>query len=167
VTTIRDRAVRDERGASLVLAIAFLVVVAAISAGVLPMITSSIHDRVSLDAVRNREYAADGAVEAAITQTRSRMTAGNALDPCLTSTLALDGTTIRVECSYVPAPTLSGYFQRNVIFTACVRSSSTACGQPATPIVLRAQVNFASSAALDASSITVDRTYVQSWSVNR
>ena len=58
---------QGERGASLLLAIVFMVVVGAISAAVLATTASGLQDRVALDQARNREYAADGAIETAVT----------------------------------------------------------------------------------------------------
>ena len=62
------RRMEGERGASLILAIVFMVVIGAISAAVLATTTSGLQDRVVLDQARNREYAADGAIEIAITR---------------------------------------------------------------------------------------------------
>ena len=68
---LRDRARRDERGATLILAIAFLVVIGGISSAVISSVTSGFNGRTVLDQVRNRQYAADGGVEYAIAQVRA------------------------------------------------------------------------------------------------
>ena len=172
----KGRRFQGESGAALILAIAFMVVIGAISAAVLASAGSGINDRVSLDTLRNREYAADGAVEFAITQVRALGLPGPGRADCGGSgkpnyygignnpppSLNLNGVaTIRVDCSNQPTLTLGGFLQRNVVFTACV-DLSTACTD-ATNIV-RAQVSFQ---AVDSGPVlNVQRTWVQSWSVN-
>src|SRR5438034_9223266 len=67
--TMTDENVRrchGERGASLILAIAFMVVVGGISAAVLATTSSGLQARVTLDQARNREYAADAGIERSI-----------------------------------------------------------------------------------------------------
>ncbi|HEY7137713.1 MAG TPA: hypothetical protein VIB48_21850 [Acidimicrobiia bacterium] len=152
---------RDERGASLILAVAFMVIVGAISASLFSMITSSVNDRTILDGVRNREYAADAGVEFAIAQVRSLPAPGDT--PCGGPYLrsAVDGVAIRVECSNDFAVTRSGFQQFNVVFTACAQSGNTACGDATTPVIVRAEINYQRAATQPAT-----RTYVQSWSVN-
>ena len=54
---------RDERGAALILAIAFMVIIGATAGATLAMVTSGLHNRRTLDTVHDREYAADAAVE--------------------------------------------------------------------------------------------------------
>jgi hypothetical protein len=73
----------------------------------------------------------------------------------------VNGFAIHVECVNAPALAPGGFVQRNVIFTAC---EGTAPCQPANAIV-RAQVNFQAKAL--AGTISITRTWVQSWSVNR
>ena len=165
-----SRRLHGESGAALLLAIAFLVVIAGISGAVMSSVTSGLNNRTALDQVRNRQYAADGAIEAAIADVRARMTSGQAQTPCATAlpthTLEDPAITIQVDCTFVPQPTRSGYFQRNVIFAAhCASAQPPQCPNT-TGTIIRAQVNFASDAVLDAPSIAVSRTYVQSWSVN-
>ena len=165
------RVARDERGAALIFAIVFMVVIGAISGAALSMITSGLHDRTILDAVRNRQYAADAGVEAAIANARTAVTTWsnttnaappqNRLQTFLSSAqcgtfgpVTLNNVTIQVTCA--PAPALhAGYFQFNVIFSA--RCTNSGCS---TSPIVRAQVNF------DVSGGAVTRTYVQSWSVN-
>jgi hypothetical protein len=166
---------QGESGAALILAIAFLVMMTGIGAAVLASVNSGMNNRIVLDRGRNREYAADGAVESAITTVRSRMTNGQGVQPCPTppsapetlpaQTLETPPVTIAVDCSYVPT-LASGHYQRNVVFSAhCATVQQPNC--PSTSaVIIRAQVNFASASLLSDSTINVTRTYVQSWSVN-
>lgn len=155
------RADRD-RGAALILAIAFVVMVGAISGGLAALVTSSMNNRGALEQVRNRQYAADAAVEQAITTVRSQV--GTPLELCANApdmtVQTLNGVAIRVDwrnaCGVVQASDGTVVAQRNVIFSACVDTGS-ACAEAA--IVVRAQINF------EQSSGTVTKTYVQSWSV--
>ncbi|MDP9333672.1 MAG: hypothetical protein M3Q30_10230 [Actinomycetota bacterium] len=166
------RVARDEHGAALILAIVFMLVLGAISAAGLSLLSSGLHSRVGLDVVRNRQYAADAGVEAAIAAARPAVTSWanasydaaplDALQTFLSSgqcggsqSSSLNNVSIQVTCSTAPA-LHAGYFQFNVIFTAVCTNCSTN-----TPIV-RAQVNF----DFDVANRTVKSTYVQSWSVN-
>ncbi len=170
------RVARDERGAALVFAIAFMVVIGAISAATLSSITSGLHNRTTLDVVRNRQYAADAGVEQAIAAARGSVASWSAttnaaapqnrLQTFLNSANCggshnypkLNGVYIQVDCK--PAPALhNGYFQFNGIFSAAVCTNS-ACNATESTAVVRAEINF------DISGGTVTRTYVQSWSVN-
>jgi hypothetical protein len=156
--SVRTRIRRDERGATLILAIAFLVVVGSITAATLSFVTSGINDRGILDTVRDRQYAADAAVESAIAQTRAA-TADQGTDVCITlDAFTLKTLTIHVDCTNAPVLTTGLLLQRNAIFSAC---QGTATCTPATTIV-RAQVNFEG----DIGDPTT-RTWVQSWSVNQ
>jgi hypothetical protein len=157
---------RDEQGAVLILAIAFLLVVGGIGAAVVSSVRTGLNDRIALDQVRNRQYAADAGIETAIAATRFRMTSGNAASPCPSpqTVVTVDSVPIRVACTYV-ATTASGYLQRNIVLTAqCSAVQQPQC--PNTGVIVRAQVNFASPSILADPSITVTRTYIQSWSVN-
>jgi hypothetical protein len=171
---------RDERGASLVLAIAFMLVIGAISGAVLAGVTSGLKNRNMLDQARNREYAAEGLVEYAIAQARGPVASWNAgTPPSVTTFLSsassircggpyapslagtvpanahLNNVDIRVDCTPAPALTRAGYLQRNAIFTACL-DNGVACTNA--PAIVRAQINFS-----DTSS---GPTRVQAWSVN-
>jgi Tfp pilus assembly protein PilX len=163
-----QRVEREERGAALILAIAFMLVVAVIGASLLSSIVSSLDNRSSLDAARDRQYAADGAIESAIAKARTITTAGGVgLAPC-TQPVApsdhysstLNGVAIRVDCANASSLTLGGYLQHNVIFTACV-DTGAACTD-ATAIV-RSHVDFEGIG----DPLVVSRTYIQSWSVNK
>jgi hypothetical protein len=176
---LRGRLRRDERGASLILAIAFMLVIGAITSAALSAVASGLHARVVLDQARNREYAADGLVEYAITQARGPVASWSAGSPATVSNFLtsassigcgspysptignvpadahLNNVDIRVECTPAPTLTRSGLLQRNAIFNACLDTGSSCAGES----IVRAQVNFADTAS--------GRTNVQSWSVNR
>jgi hypothetical protein len=179
VRLVRDRIRRDERGASLVLAIAFMLVIGGISGAVLSSVASGLNDRTALDRARNREYAADGLVDYAIAQARVPIAQWSAGSPAsvsafLTSATStgcggpyspslgnvppaaqLNNVNIRVDCTPAPALTRSGYIQRNAIFTACL-DTGVACTDASS--IVRAQVNF--------SDLATDPARVQAWSVN-
>ena len=173
---VRIRAQLDERGAALVLAVAFMVVIGAIGAAVISSVGSGVKDRLVLDQVRNREYAADGLVDYAITQARTPVASwqatslisflstaastgcGGPYSPSLGNVppdAHLNSVDIRVDCVPAPALTRSGYLQRNAIFTACVDTGGP-CND--TGAIVRAQVNFSDTAS--------GPTRVQAWSVN-
>jgi Tfp pilus assembly protein PilX len=151
------RPARNEDGVALILAIAFMVVVGLISASLFGLIRTSVNDRSTLDTTRNREYAADAAIERAIVQVRNLDTPGPAFTPCPSSTSTVNGITIQVTCANAPtAPLL--HIQRNVIFTASWSGDA----------VIRAQVYFATNKSpSDYLQGDITRTYIQSWSVNR
>jgi type II secretory pathway component PulK len=166
----RARASRDtehvrDSGASLILAIAFVLLVGAIASGLIGLATSSLNNRASLEGVRNRQYAADGAIEQALTVVRAQV--GTPLVTCaLASNFVLDstlGTPIRVDwqnaCGVVQSVEGNVVAQRNVIFAACV-DTGAACLDA--DVIIRAQVNLQQAA-----SGAVTKTYVQSWSVHR
>ena len=175
---LRERRPRDERGASLVLALAFMLVIGTITAAVLSSVATGLHTRSTLDQARNREYAADGLVEYAIARARvpvaswsegsppsvstflssaSSTGCGGPYSPTLGNVPAeahLNDIDIRVECTPAPALTRSLFLQRNAIFNACVDTGNPCSGAS----IVRAQVNFSDSAS--------GPTHVQSWSVN-
>ncbi len=68
----RQRASERDRGASLLVAIGFVMMIGAITAGLSSLVISSVNNRATLTTVRNRQYAADAAVEVAIAQVRSQ-----------------------------------------------------------------------------------------------
>lgn len=167
---MRTRSARTQdrdAGASLILAIAFVVMIGAISAGLASLVTSSLNNRVSLELVRDRQYAADGAIEEAISQLR--LDPGSPLTACASAPGSNDDTLntikIRVEwfnaCGVVRGSDGTVVAQRNVIFSACLYlGPGVEC--PEADVIIRAQVNFQQS-----SSGAVTKTFVQSWSVNR
>ena len=110
-----------------------------IGGGVVTLISSASSGRVALDRARNREYAADGAIEGAIAQVRLNMTNGQAATPCSTlpPSPTLNGVQVQVTCTFVPAITTTRYLQRNVIFTArCAAVHVPEC--PDTNVIIRA-----------------------------
>jgi hypothetical protein len=157
------RAQRDERGTSLILAIVFMVVVGGISSAVLATTTSGVQDRVTLDQARNREYAADAAIEQTIVNART----GSGVCPMPPATpFNLNGVNIHVDCTAAPTVVIGpagGLLSRNdVSFVACVATGAgygQACASPATPPIINAQVHFQGTAP----TVT---TFVQAWSVN-
>jgi hypothetical protein len=168
------RAKRDERGAALMLAIAFMLAIGAISGAVLSTVSSGVNHRNALDSIRNREYSADGGVEYAIAQVR-QLTSGDGVGIVACgpgnhySPPPLNSITVRVDCQNAPAVTRgstqggiaqAGILQRNVIFSACIDTGSP-CTDATT--IVRAQVNFQASGT----PLVVSGTTVQSWSVNQ
>jgi Tfp pilus assembly protein PilX len=156
--------IHDDRGAALILAICFVVMVGAISGGLATLATSSLNNRGSLEAVRNRQYAADGAIQEAISQVRSAaVSPTSACSTVGSSATTFNAVAIHVDwrstCGVVRAADGSVIAQRNVLFSSCPDTGST-CLDAA--VIIRAQVNFEQSA-----SGAVTRTFVQSWSVNR
>jgi Tfp pilus assembly protein PilX len=166
---VRSRTRRDERGAALALAIVFLVVIGALTGALLSSLASSLHNRVTLDQVRDREYAADGAIQDAIAQIRaipaSSTYAGPGQSPCGPFTHTLNSVTIHVDCIGAPAVTRDLYLQRNVIFTTCLDSDKSSGRCPESKVIIRAQVNFQATGSY--ASLQIQRTWVQAWSVNR
>jgi type II secretory pathway pseudopilin PulG len=153
---------QGERGASLILAIAFMVVIGAISAAVISTATSGLQDRAALDKARDREYAADGAIETMIAAARG----GGGVCPNQpttpsTSPFKLNNINIHVDCALAPAVIVGPggvlLTQNNLAFAACLDSS----GQPCTAAtnIITAQVNFQGAAP--------SKSFVQAWSVNR
>lgn len=152
-----------DRGATLIMAIGFMVLIGAIAAGLSSLVTSSNYHRLTLDVVRDRQYAADGAIEEAITSVRflDRSSDGSCEATAGNSVTAINDLKIRVDWENVcgVVRTVSGELvaQRNVVFSACV-DTGVAC--PERSVIVRAQVNFE-----QADSGEVTRTWVQSWSV--
>jgi len=158
----------DESGTALILALVFLVTIAVLAVPMMNSITSGLRVRAGLDAARNREYSADGAIENSIAQVRMMSAASTDTGPgfsaCGPYTFTLDNVITHVDCAPLPTITRSGIEQRDVVFTACVQSGSLACGLPQTPVVIRAQVNFQATGS--GSTFQITRTWVQSWSVD-
>lgn len=163
-THARDHRVRD-RGASLIVTIGFVLMIGSIGGGLAGLATSSMNNRVSLAMQRDRQYAADAAVESAIATVRG--TRQNTQEACAAVTgsqqSTLNGFAIRVDwqhaCTVVRGGDGAAVAQRNVIFAACP-DQGTPCDDSA--VIVRAQVNFE-----QAQGGGVQRTSVQSWSVNR
>ena len=161
----RPRREHEDRGAALLLAVGFVVVIGAIAGGLAGLATSGVNNRVTLEQVRNREYAADGAIENAISQVRllTCSSAGGFITDA-----SMNSVSIRVDwvnaCGVVQSSDGTIVSQRNVIFSACLNTGSPCSDTavPAVPVIIRAQVNFQQALVGG-----VTNTYVQSWSVNR
>lgn len=154
-----------DSGAALILAVGFVLMVGTVSGGLASLATSSLNNRNTLETLRNREYAADGAIESAISQVRvltCTSAAGSIVDA------SMNAISIRVDylnaCGVVQGTDGSVVAQRNVIFFACLNTGSPCSDSavPPAPVIIRAQVNFQ-----QALTGAVTKTYVQSWSVNR
>lgn len=162
MSAIRRRIQRDERGASLVLAIVFMVVAGAIGAGLVTSVASGLHDTASLATGRNHDYAADGAVESSIVNIRKLATPGVSPTGCpyaftQANGLWLDATEIQVDCSNTPSVALTSTgtvnTQNNVTFLACLYSARPCTKDNA---IITALVNFQAG-----------KTFVEAWSVNQ
>lgn len=153
----------NERGAALILAIGVMLMVGLISAGVMGFVITSVRGSSSLGESRNRQYAADAAVESDIARVRVIPNVG--INSCGgPTTYTFNTHTVRVQCTNQPQlvfdPAQAVFvIQRNVVFVACVDTGAD-CGSE---ILLTAQVNYQMAPA----TTTVSRAYVQSWSVNR
>jgi hypothetical protein len=136
--------------------------ISAISAALVSLATSSLDNRTTLEIVRNREYAADGAIEQAVAVVRNPASGYDCSSPGGFVVDTLNSTTIRVDwvstCAAAQSAEGTVVSQRNVVFTAC-ENTGTGCAENA--VIIRAQVNFEQAAG------SVTKTYVQSWSVNR
>ena len=155
-----------DTGAALILSVAFVLMVGAISAGLVGLTTSSLNNRITLERVRDREYAADGAIAQAIWDVRGLTNLG--LTSCsspgsFVEDSSMNDIMIRVDwtnaCGVVQGAAGTVVARRNVIFAACEDTGAT-CADDA--VIIRAEVNFERT-----STGVVTKTYVQSWSVNR
>jgi hypothetical protein len=151
---------RSDAGAVMLMAIGFVLLVGAIAAALAALIVSSTATGNTLQRVRNRQYAADTAIQQAITKVRTQE---RATDPVCGDVSTYNGVTIRVDCGY--AVTVVGntdnqvLSQRNVIFVACADTGSPCATDES---IIRAQVNFEQKLSGE-----VTKTFIQSWSVNR
>lgn len=151
-----------ERGAALIMAIGVMLMVGAITAGLLAFITTSVGARPDLDALRNRQYSADAAIETAIARVRALPSPG--ITACGgPDSATFNNVQITVECENRLTLTPAGYLQRNVRFVACESSDAAQCEDRA---VITAQVNYESRTS-NLDHPVIDRTNIQSWSVNR
>jgi hypothetical protein len=145
------------------MAIGFMMLIGAIAAGLSGLVTSSNYNRLTLEIVRDRQYAADGAIEEAISTVRflDRAGDGSCEASAGNSTSGLNDLTIRVDwenvCGVVRTTAGELVAQRNVVFTAC-EDTGSACREG--DVIVRAQVNFEQAVTGE-----VTRTWVQSWSV--
>jgi hypothetical protein len=160
------------------MAVGFVLAIGFIGGGLASLATSGLSNRDTLQSLRNRQYAADGAIDQAVSAARSPSrtcslveTASGADGPTVAT---INGIAIRVDwvnacgimqsgdrTSAATAVSSAGTVvaQRNVIFSACVSTGATC--DPAN-VIIRAQVNFQQ---IGAGAVT--KTYVQSWSVNQ
>lgn len=168
MTTNDDVAGRDrpapDRGAALVVAIGFVVMIGMIGAGLTSMITSGVGNRAQLEEVRDRQYAADGAIETEIAAMVNELPDGSvACGDTRSSTVIANGLAIRVEafvtCGAVRGDSGAPEVQRSTVFTACVDPGGPC---PAADVMVRALVGFE-----QASNGAVLHTSVHSWSVLR
>jgi hypothetical protein len=152
-----------DRGAALLLAIGFMVLVGFIVGGLSALISSGVGDTVTLKNARNRQYAADAAVQQDMVQLRIALVSNANPTWCNSAHTYSDAGTpsIKVACT---SPTFgltfsNGviYAKRNVTFLACT-DTVAACTDSSATLALRAEVDFSKAG----SSVT---TYVQSWSV--
>jgi hypothetical protein len=153
-----------DRGAALIIAIGFVVMIGAISAGLTAMVTSGIGNRVALEQIRDRQYAADGAVEDAVAELRFLLDVGKfTCGDASAGAVRLNDVDIRIEvtvtCNAVLGDDGFPVVQMSGEFVAC-EDRRAAC-EP-TDIVIRALVAYAT----DADGRVID-TAVRSWSVLR
>lgn len=154
-----------DRGASLILAIGFVLLIGLIVGALTTLIASSANNRVSLVKLRDRQYAAEAGIEDAIVNIRTALDAAVSPQvyeiPVCGWTSSLNGVDVRVDCTRAINAVASEdgdvVAQHNVVFVACVDTGSE-CN--ADRPVIRAQVNF-EKRFTDA----VTKTYIQSWSV--
>ena len=154
----------QDPGAALIVAIGFVVMIGMIAAGLTAMVTSGVGNRAILESVRNRQYAADGAVEEAIAALVDELATG--VVGCgleraqRTNANAID---IRVEtlvtCGAVSGPDGLPEVQLSGVLSACRET-----GRPCAPddVIVRAFVGFGQDT--DGSPLS---TSVHSWSVLR
>ena len=159
---------RGDRGASLVLALAVMLAMSGIIGGLVTFVTTSDRVAVNLTLKRNRQYAADGAVEQAIRAVQTDTTMNGLLGTTcpfasghFNPAAPINGVSIRVDCAGAAVPVLDGLnrvvLERNVVFLACV-DMNVACTDATA--ILRAKVNFPTNAAG-----ALIGSFVQSWSV--
>jgi hypothetical protein len=169
--TPRTRCRRGEEGATLILVIGFMVVVGLMVGAFTSQLASSSSSRVALESARNQQYAADAAIQQDIATVRKNMQApiGDALTPCPDSSLVqnpgLNDVPVQVDCTFIRSVTLSGFVQRNAVFTARACPPATGAPCPTAPATITAQVNFVSENSLVDPTIIVTKTHIQSWSV--
>lgn len=153
----RARTSRDEDGVALILALIFVVVIGAVSAALLSLSGGSLLNTYNLRTQRSLEYAADGAVTAAVQAVRFTFDASTSpsFGDCLPNGAAdviINNVTIYVECegTYYPDSPPTRVFT----FYACTTSSCTSAGNS----VLTAQVTFDDFSAQGADNCSVSLT---------
>lgn len=153
-----------DRGAALIVAIAFMVMIGAVAAGLSSMVTSGVANRIALDELRDRQYAADGAVETAVVAMRSAIDAAAVgCGSARTDRSELDGIRVRVDsqATCVAVVAADGLPVRRIVgdFHACVDDAAICTPERS---IVSARLTF----ELDARGIVVS-TSVTSWSVLR
>ena len=153
----------------MILALAVMLAMGGIVGGLVTFIESSNRSAINLQATRNRQYAADAAIEQVIryvqTEPTNRALVGSY---CSTSRqfftpspATINGYAVRVDCAGAPTPILDSanrvVIERNVLFVACLDTGVPCSDADA---IIRAKVNFPTNAAG-----TVIGSFVQSWSV--
>ena len=154
-----------ERGAALIMALAVMIAMGGIVGGLVTFITSSTRDAVNLTVSRNRQYAADGAIEQAIRTVQvgpeKALLGTGCANGAPVTPAAINGFSMRVDCAGAPAPILDALnrvvIERNVLFIACLNTGVACTNSNA---VIEAKVNFPTNAAG-----VVSGSFVQSWSV--
>ena len=147
-----------------------MLVAGAIGAGVTTSVSSGINDSAVLARARNREYAAEGAIDDAIVasscdRTRLRRSGWRRAPVhryMQTGMPYLGSQTIDIRVDCAPAPELTSDLsaRNNVIFTACVDTGSRCTDKTA---IITAEINY----QVSGTPPVVTRTFVQTWSVNR
>ncbi|MFM2077255.1 MAG: hypothetical protein RJA49_1145, partial [Actinomycetota bacterium] len=107
-----------DRGAALLIAIGFVVMIGVITGGLAALMTTNVTDRMALSRLRDRQYAAEAAVNQEIVTVRQLPRTSTASCGTVSS---LNSVSIRVDCSQgLTAVTGSGgtvLAQRNVVFS--------------------------------------------------
>jgi hypothetical protein len=166
--TCRQRAQHRDSGAALIMVIGFILMVGMIGGGLIGLATTGLNNRSTLQMVRDRQYAADAAINQAIADARGLLPVPCTAASGSTQYLKLNSTGVPIRVDWVNScvnntvKSSDGTFfpQRNMIFSAF-------CGDPMTAncnfadVIIRAQVNF------EPASGATSKTYVQSWSVTR
>jgi Tfp pilus assembly protein PilX len=135
------RKVENEEGASLIIALIFVVATSLVLIALLDMTSTNLINTANLQNERGLEYAAEGAVNGAIQVVRS-LNANQTTAMCTGSTAAfapgtpLNSSNVVAFCGDVSAPN----YQRTVVFDACPPASSFAACQSTS--LLEAQVTF-------------------------
>lgn len=134
----RRSPVRNEAGAVLILALVFVLIVSVSVLALLSLGGGSLLSTGNLRTLRSTEYAADGAVDAAMQATRysynAYTTSGNCL-PNGAPTVTISGTTVMVNCS--GKLNTQSASTRVINFYACLQSTCTSANN-----ILAAQVTF-------------------------
>lgn len=162
--TLEPHAADRDRGAALVVAIGFMVMIGAMAAGLTSMVTSGVGNRIALDEIRDRQYAADGAVELEVAAMRSAVGAASAVcGDVHASEHTINGVAVRVDATLncVAVAGDDGLPVRQYVgtFDAC-EDTGRACSD--TDVVVRALVGFETDVA--GALVT---TTVRGWSVQR